>query len=91
MKTIFNDPIGWAQSAVGTTKKYRLMQFITILSGVLVFVLLYIMKKLNRPLDYFPLHFILFILIVVFPLIYLKVLRELLGRLKTEEKKTKDT
>ncbi len=91
MKTILNDPIGWAERAVGTAKKYRFMQCITILSGVLVFVLLFIMKKFNRPLDYFPLHLMLFILIVVFPLMYLKALRELLEQLKTKEKKPKDT
>jgi len=56
MKTIFNDPIGWADSAVGTKKKYRFMQISTVLFGILVFVLMFIMKRSNIPIDYFPLH-----------------------------------
>jgi TRAP-type C4-dicarboxylate transport system permease small subunit len=87
MKTIFSDPIGWANRAVGTKKKYRFMQISTVLFGILVFVMMSLMKKQNIPIDYFPFHVLLFVLIVVFPLIYLKAIRALIELRNTEEKK----
>jgi ABC-type transport system involved in Fe-S cluster assembly fused permease/ATPase subunit len=90
METIFNYPINWAHRAVGTIKKYRFMQIMTVLLGILVFVLIFLMKKFKIPLDYFPLHVILFVLIIVFPLFYLKAIRALIELQKTEPKKTND-
>lgn len=91
MKTIFNDPIGWAQKVAGTRKKYRLSQFFTILLGILVYALLFVMQAKNIPPDYVPLHVILFGVLIVFPLCYLKAIRALIESwLKNERAASKD-
>jgi len=63
------------------------MQISTVLFGILVFVMIFLMKKHNIPLDYFPFHVLLFVLIVVFPLIYLRAIRALIELANTKEKK----
>ena len=70
MKTIFNDPIQWAYGCAGTNKKYRLMQFMTIILGCLVFAFIFVFNKYSKPPDHIGFLLLLFILVILIPLFF---------------------
>ena len=74
---IFSDPKGWASKAVGSSFRYRLMQSLTLLLGVLLAVMLYLIGREARlPLfGYFGVLVFLIIAVVELPLCYLRALR----------------
>jgi len=78
MKTIFHDPIQWAGGCAGTNKKYRFMQFMTVFLGCLTFCFLFVFKKYSQPPDQIGFLLLLFILVILIPLLYLKAIRALL-------------
>jgi hypothetical protein len=78
MKTIFSDPIQWARGCAGTITNYRLMQFMTIILGVFVFAFIWLFNKYSRPPDHIGFLLLLFILVILIPLLYLKAIRALL-------------
>ena len=75
--SIFTNPKGWAQKAVGSPTRYRLMQAFTLLLGVcLAGILFLISKEARLPLlAYLCVLVFLLIAAVQFPLCYLRALR----------------
>jgi hypothetical protein len=75
--SIFLDPKDWASKAVGSSFRYRLMQLVTLLLGVLLAVMLYfICREARLPLlGYFGVLVFLVIAVVELPLCYLRALR----------------
>jgi len=69
MKTLFNDPLHWAEKAVGTNLRFYFMLICQILGGICLFV--------DRG------NFILItVIVVIFPFCYLFALRAALKELK---------
>ena len=77
---IFTNPVGWGKKAVGKTWSYRLLQGITIFSGIILFL---VFKKLYAHTDYTTLPSsyhgapFIFIPVIIYPLFYLRILRAL--------------
>ncbi len=91
MKTIFNDPIQWAHGCAGTNKKYRLMQSMTIILGCLVFAFIFVFNKYNKPPDHIAFLLLLFILVILIPLFYLKAIRAFLIEKESTSAGSKET
>jgi len=74
---IFSDPKGWAAKIVGSSFRYRLMQAFTLLLGVLLAVMIYVIFRETRfPLGcYFGVLVFIVIAVVELPLCYLRALR----------------
>jgi len=91
MKSIFHDPIQWAEGCLGTNKKYRSVQFMTISLGCSIFCFLFVFKKYSRPPDHIGFLLLLFILDILIPLLYLKAIRALLRERESANTDSKDT
>ena len=74
---VLSNPRGWASKVVGSTLRYRLMQSFTLLQGlVLAFILYLICHEAQVPLfGYFSVLVFLVIAVVELPLCYLRALR----------------
>jgi hypothetical protein len=74
---IFSNPKGWAQKAVGSPARYRLMQALSLLLGIcLAGILFLICREARLPLfAYFCALVFLLIATVQLPLCYLRALR----------------
>ena len=75
MKTIFNDPISLSRSCVGSPTVYRSMQFLTIISGILLIAYVVLLNREASFMALCPISFLLFLFVIQFPLFYLKALR----------------
>jgi len=86
MKTIFNDPINWAQKAVGTQVSYRLIQFLTLFMAVLLIVHFFYHPEYQTTMDHAPMFSAYIIWLVFYPLAFLRATRALvLDRTKHKE------
>ncbi|MDP8233887.1 MAG: hypothetical protein P9M06_03690 [Candidatus Saelkia tenebricola] len=82
MKTIFNDPVGWARKAVGSKSKFYLMISLHLFVGVFnIFFLIYLIG-----FQVFSYAFSLLLLITFFPVCYLYAMKQLLIKLQANEK-----
>jgi hypothetical protein len=73
----FKNPEGWAGKAVGSPWRYRYMQGMTVLGGVIVFVFFILASNGYDGTPYFGVALFVFSFVVAFPLMYLKALRYL--------------
>jgi hypothetical protein len=74
---IFRNPRGWGAKAVGSSVRYRLMQFYTLLLGALLGIMLYLVCREGKVplLPYIGILLFLLIAVVELPLLYLRALR----------------
>ena len=74
---IFSNPKGWARKAVGSQTRYRLMQALSLLLGVcLAWIFFLVYKEARLPLfGYLSVLVFLVIATVLLPLCYLRALR----------------
>lgn len=85
---IFRNPDGWAKTGVGTSLRYRTMQICTIIYGILL-ILMFI--EVSRPLHwihYLGISIVIAVIVVEFPLCYLRALRHLYLKNKEKEKQS---
>jgi hypothetical protein len=74
---IFTDPEGWTQKAVGSTWRYRLMQIMTVISGLCLFVFFEVASEKHDWPTTFSVAVCIFGFAVDFPLMYLRALRHM--------------
>jgi hypothetical protein len=74
---IFTDPKCWAARTVGSPFRYRLTQSFTVVLGILLAIMLYLIcREAHLPLyGYFAVLVILVMAAVELPLCYLRALR----------------
>jgi len=77
MKTIYSDPKGWSAKVVGSAVRYRLMQSLTLIFGiVLAFIFYLLCREVRLPLlGYLGVLIALIFVVVELPLFYLRALR----------------
>lgn len=85
---IFTNPKGWAEKAVGSVIRYRLTQSCTVILGVCLALMLFIIcREVRLPLfRYLSVLLFLVIAVIVLPLCYLRALRSFVveSRVDTE-------
>ena len=74
---IFRNPRGWGVKVVGSSVRYRLMQFYTLILGALLGMMFFLVcREANVPLlPYMGMLLFLLIAVVELPLLYLRALR----------------
>jgi hypothetical protein len=74
---IFNNPKGWAEKAIGSHKRYRFMQAVSVtMAGCLGYVLFLLWSEAHLPLAvYFAVLVFVVIGVVQLPFCYLRALR----------------
>lgn len=84
---VFTDPIGWATKAVGTSFRYRVMQLATVLFGLILAIMFYLVfREARLPIERsFGFLIILVVAAIQFPLFYLRALRFLVLARQTQK------
>ena len=89
--TIFRDPEGWAEKTVGSPLRYRFMQLVSILSGVmLMLMIILISSKVSEvqrahPITFLGILVFVFGAVVELPLCYLRALRHYVAESQKRE------
>jgi hypothetical protein len=90
MKTVFSDPISWAENTAGTKQKYKLMVTLSIIGGIIIICNLLIVSLISGSIISLIISISICILVVIFaiefPIFYLKAINALLTERKKEKK-----
>lgn len=74
-KSLFSDPVGWAEASVGNTVLYLLLNIISIIAGI---ILMRLCVNIGAWL-------IICITTIILPMEYLWIIRSLLKKLKDQQ------